>query len=130
MKLPWTPNQCFPGWRGHYYGILWKFYDIRGRFGLWKFWWVPGWPFKRLCFWCAGSGRHLTETEARYGIPEPDILDRTYDCPFCNGEGYKNRTSWLEISNEPEHESARKSGGPSTAGSTRSYSIKRPRFLH
>ena len=60
----------------------WWYYKVELLFKLrqWWRWSVYGWPFKKRCPQCAGTGTYATDSMARYG-------DEPMTCPMCNGEG-------------------------------------------
>jgi DnaJ-class molecular chaperone len=64
--------------------IEYKFYDFRDRFNSWKFWKLTGFPFKRRCPLCAGTGSYSSESMARYG-------DKPHVCDTCRGTGKVKR---------------------------------------
>jgi len=55
----------------------------------WLFWSLTGFPFKKRCPQCAGSGRYATESMARH----PNSFD--IECPMCTGKGlvHRNKTT-------------------------------------
>lgn len=64
--------------------IHYRYVLIRDAFRLWVMWTLTGWPFKRRCPECAGSGTYATETMARYG-------DDPHECAMCCGTGKVRR---------------------------------------
>jgi len=53
----------------------------------WLFWYFTGWPFKKRCPQCAGSGRYATDSMAMH----PDPFD--IECPMCAGKGLIKRSA-------------------------------------
>ena len=66
-----------------WYQYLWC--DIKEKERLWIMWWLTGWPFKRRCEQCCGSGLYQSESSARYG-------DKPDKCNCCNGTGLVKRS--------------------------------------
>lgn len=57
---------------------------MREAFRLWHMWTLTGWPSRRRCPQCAGSGKYATAIQARYGdAPQP--------CGMCEGAGLVKR---------------------------------------
>ena len=52
---------------------------------IWWFWFAKGWPFKRRCGQCAGSGKYASEAMARYDKPPYP------PCSSCDGTGVVRR---------------------------------------
>jgi hypothetical protein len=50
----------------------------------WWYWWAYGWPDHRRCPQCAGTGKYLSEIQARYG-------DESSSCGTCGGTGKVRR---------------------------------------
>ena len=57
---------------------------IREEVTHWWVWKVTGWPFKKRCPQCAGSGTYLSDVQARYG-------DEPKPCDMCGGTGKVKR---------------------------------------
>lgn len=66
-----------------------RWFRIKEAIGMWLFWKVAGWPIRRRCPSCAGTGTYLTESMARYG-------DEPYTCDQCKGSGFVKRR-WFKL---------------------------------
>lgn len=51
----------------------------------WWFWFGMGWPWRRRCGQCAGSGKYCSEAEARMADPQYGA------CGMCCGTGVVTR---------------------------------------
>lgn len=66
------------GWRTYLYASKNWWADLKFNLGSWWFWWAKGWPFRRRCFECAGSGRRSKHNDE-------------WDCDRCEGTGLVER---------------------------------------
>jgi hypothetical protein len=64
----------------------------RARWNLhvWWYWFWPGWPRRRRCPQCAGSGVYLSDVQARYDPPPHTKED--YPCDVCQTTGLAHRS--------------------------------------
>ena len=65
---------------------LWSYWiDIKWSVITWWYWHAFGWPTKRRCPQCSGSGKYCSEAEARHADP---YISK---CGMCGGTGKVRR---------------------------------------